>query len=118
MLTPNLFTLQVNGSSNPFPNSFPGSAAGSVIRFTTAGSYNVTEQEDPRVVSERSVDCEGSISAGQNKTCTITNTVRGNGNTVVPIFVTVNNIGGGTRNASDFTPRATGPSNPNPPLIL
>ena len=90
--------------------------AGSVIRFTTAGSYNVTEQEDPLVVSERSVDCEGFISAGQNKTCTITNTVRGNGNTVVPIFVTVNNIGGGTRNASDFTPRASGPSNPNPPL--
>ncbi|MDP3994109.1 MAG: ice-binding family protein [bacterium] len=66
------FTLNVTGTnvSNP---SFAGSASGVDITLD-AGSYAVTEPVVPTgYLQTGSGDCSGTISAGQTKTCTITN---------------------------------------------
>ncbi len=65
------FTITVTGTnvSNP---SFAGSEVGS----TTAlgfGAYSVAETGPSGYIASMSADCSGTITAGENKTCTITN---------------------------------------------
>ena len=75
-LTASDFTLSVTGV-NATPSSFPGSANGTMV-VLSAGTYSVSEAATAGYASSLSPDCNGTIAAGQNLTCTVTNTF-GNG---------------------------------------
>jgi hypothetical protein len=73
------FTLHVDGN-NPSPADFPGSESGIDVSLAP-GPYAVTETKPtiPSSIghqynSDYSSDCTGTISAGQTKTCTVTDT--------------------------------------------
>ncbi|KKR22395.1 MAG: hypothetical protein UU40_C0015G0026 [Candidatus Uhrbacteria bacterium GW2011_GWD2_41_121] len=66
------FTLNVTGT-NVSTSSFAGSADGVDVTLD-AGSYSVTEPTVPAgYLQTASADCSGTITAGETKTCTITN---------------------------------------------
>jgi hypothetical protein len=68
------FTLTINGVSATGGNSFAGSESGVTKTITTFGSYSVTEATVAGYAeTNASADCFGSIAAGQQKTCVITN---------------------------------------------
>src|SRR5205085_704243 len=102
------FTMAVIGSS-PSPSSSAGAAAGTTVAVN-AGSYSVGESGPNGYASSLSTDCTGSLSVGDEKTCTITN------NDVQPklhVIKHVINDNGGPKSASDFTMNVTG-SSPSP----
>jgi YVTN family beta-propeller protein len=69
---PSDFTITVTGN-NPSPSTFSGSSSGTSVTLKS-GSYKVTETQGPSgYTASYSSDCSGSIDAGQNKQCTITN---------------------------------------------
>jgi len=92
------FTLNVTGTnvSNP---SFAGSATGVDVTLD-AGAYSVTEITVPAsYLQTSSADCSGTISAGETKTCTITN------NDIAPQLIInkiVINDDGGSNLIADF----------------
>ena len=105
--SPSDFTIGVTGN-NPSPSQFPGSSSGTTVTLGQ-GSYQVTEtgivaNYDPTYSS----DCSGTISAGQTKTCTITNTFTPPG-----ILIVIKEVEGGTLQPSDFTMIVQG-NNPSP----
>ena len=69
---PSDFTMIVNGT-NVNPSSFSGASAPGVLVSLDAGLYNVTEIAPNGYTVSFSSDCSGTINAGQNKTCTVTN---------------------------------------------
>jgi len=80
LFTANDFIMHVNGN-NPFPYEFPGSESGTSI-LIGAGSYAVTETKpsNPGIAevvfsANYSKDCTGILKDGENKSCTITNTI-------------------------------------------
>ncbi len=77
------FIINVSGSSAS-PNSFIGSSAGVNVTLG-AGNYSVSEPATPGYTATYSSDCSGSISSGQTKNCTVTNTY----NTAASASVTV-----------------------------
>ncbi len=83
---PDDFDITVTGN-NPSPSNFPGSSSGTSVTLD-AGPYTVSETNnivgDIEINAQFSGDCtqdeedfeaDGTISAGQEQTCTITNTV-------------------------------------------
>ena len=73
MLTAANFTMSVTGAdvSN---TSFAGSETGTTVGLD-AGTYGVSETYDPTQYTQNlSADCSGTITLGENKVCTITNT--------------------------------------------
>lgn len=68
------FKIHVTGS-NPSPAVFNGQAGpdGTVVSLSS-GTYSVTEDAITDYTASYSTDCSGSISSGQTKICTITNT--------------------------------------------
>jgi hypothetical protein len=102
------FSITVNGN-NPLPNNFPGSPTGTVVTLK-AGLYSVTETGPNGYSSTFSDDCEGSIEAGEEKTCTITN------DDIAPQLIVIKNVindNGGTATPSQFTITVNG-NNPSP----
>jgi hypothetical protein len=102
--TPSDFTISVTSTARnqPSPSSFPGSSSGTTVTIGQ-GSYQVTEtgiaaNYNPTYSSA----CSGTISAGQTKTCTVTNTftppTTGTGTLIV-----TKQVVGGTAQPSDFT---------------
>jgi uncharacterized repeat protein (TIGR01451 family) len=67
------FTMDVTGTNVSDP-SFPGDETGTTITLD-AGSYSVSETGGSGDYTQLtpSVDCSGTIAAGENKICTITN---------------------------------------------
>ena len=65
------FTMHVSGTTNISLSSFAGSEAGTDVTLD-AGSYTVTETGLSGYTESDSVGCTGVISAGETKTCTIT----------------------------------------------
>lgn len=65
------FTMNVTGT-NVSSASFPGSETGTVVTLNS-GTYSVDETDAFGYTKSLSVDCSGSITVGQTKTCTITN---------------------------------------------
>ena len=98
--SPSDFTISVTSTSKdkPSPSSFPGSSSGTKVTLGQ-GSYQVTETgiADDYTPSYSSA-CSGSISAGQTKTCTVTNTFTPPTGTLTVI----KNVVGGTKSPSDF----------------
>lgn len=99
------FTINVSGT-NVSDNEFPGSESGTVITLD-AGSYEVTEQSAPGYQTSYSQACAGSIAAGEQKTCTITNDDMAPSLTLVKEVV---NNNGGEAGASEWLLSATGPT--------
>jgi hypothetical protein len=103
------FTMSVTGSS-PSPASFAGAESPGTTVALNAGSYSVGESGPSGYASSFSADCTGTMSAGQTKTCTVTN------NDVQPTLIVIKHVvndNGGTASASDFTMSVTG-SSPSP----
>ena len=95
------FTFTINGVSATGGNSFAGSAAGVVKTITTFGAYSVTESTVPGyALTSASAGCSGTIAAGQQKVCVLTNDDVPARLTVVKQVV---NDHGGTKTAADFT---------------
>ncbi len=65
------FTIFVSGDS-PSPSNFSGSENGTNVTMNE-GWYSVWENGNPNYNQTSSIDCSGNISAGETKTCTITN---------------------------------------------
>lgn len=106
------FTISINGSANPTPQTFVGDANGTSVTFSQEGSYQVNQSIAPRYNITYSPDCSGSISAGQIKTCTITAddklmTLFG-APSYITVISSVINDNGGTKGISDFTVNLNG----------
>src|SRR5205085_2681866 len=87
------FTLSVTGSS-PSPASFPGAESPGTTVALNAGSYSVGETGPAGYTGSNSADCTGSLSVGDEKTCTVTN------NDVQPILHVIKHVindNGGTK---------------------
>ena len=102
--SPGDFTISATstGRDKPSPSSFPGSSSGTTVTLGQ-GSYQVTETGIAANYNPTySSDCSGTISAGQTKTCTVTNTftppTTGTGTLIV-----TKQVVGGTAQPSDFT---------------
>src|SRR5207247_8797991 len=105
--TPGAFSGSFSGITATGGNTWSGATTTKTI--TTIGSYTVTENPVFGYTGSYSADCSGSISSGNNKTCTITN------NDVAPVLnliKVVNNVNpytnDGTANPSAFTIGTTG----------
>ncbi len=70
------FKIHVTGES-PSPSIFNGQTGpdGTVVNLAP-GTYSVTEDSVSEYSSSYSSDCSGTITSGQTKTCTITNTFK------------------------------------------
>jgi hypothetical protein len=107
------FTVNINGTSGPNPQSFAGNANGTAITFANEGSYIVNQSTSPRYNTTYSVDCVGTINYGQEKTCTITSDDLGlirylRALSYLRIITNTINDDGGTRQSSEFTISITG----------
>ncbi|MES2023882.1 MAG: hypothetical protein V4439_04315 [Patescibacteria group bacterium] len=69
---PSDFTMRVSGIS-PSKTSFAGSAAGIVV-YVSPGSYSITEDALSGYKENGTIDCAGTVSGGDIKSCTFTNT--------------------------------------------
>ncbi|MFA6397532.1 MAG: ice-binding family protein [Candidatus Paceibacterota bacterium] len=65
-------TITVSGTTNISPSSFAGDELGTTV-LLDAGSYSVDEGAHVGYTNSLSADCSGTITAGGDKTCTITN---------------------------------------------
>lgn len=101
------FLMTVTGT-NVAPNaSFSGSENGTTVTLN-AGSFSVAEGANSGYAQSLSGDCSGSISLGDNKSCTITNS------DIQPVLKVIKHVVNGdtgrTAVASDFTLAVTGAS--------
>jgi hypothetical protein len=99
------FTMQITGT-NVSTSTFQGSATGTVVTLSP-GAYSVDEATSTQYAKTLSADCSGSILAGQNKTCTITNndiatTTGSSGTSTLTVIKNVINDNNGTSTASNF----------------
>ncbi|MEK7547005.1 MAG: SdrD B-like domain-containing protein [Patescibacteria group bacterium] len=97
------FTMHVDGT-NPSASSFSGSESGTVVTLD-AGSYSVTE--DAVIGYEATIEsgCSGTLSVGDEKTCTITN------NDIQPQLIVTKHVvndNGGNTNAGNFNLSVSG----------
>src|SRR5438477_11140821 len=98
------FAMTINGVTATGGNSFPGAESPGTDKTVNAGSYSVTETGPSVYTASFSAGCSGSISAGQTKTCTVTNDDKP-GTLIVKKHVVNDN--GGTKHAGDFTMKVT-----------
>ena len=105
--TPGAFSGSFSGITASSGNTWSGATTTKTI--TTIGSYTVTENPVFGYAASYSADCSGSISSGNNKTCTITNS------DIAPILTLtklVNNVtpytNDGTSTPTAFTIGTTG----------
>ncbi len=91
------FTMQVTGTNVSDP-SFAGSEQGTTVTLD-AGSYSVDEVGVAGYDKSLGPNCSGTISAGQHKTCTITNNDRA---PRLRLIKHVINDNGGTKQVADF----------------
>src|SRR5207237_481423 len=99
------FTMTINGVTATGGNSFPGAESPGTNKKVTTGSYSVTETGPAGYTASFSAGCSGTISAGQTKTCTITNDDQPAHLIVIKHVVNVN---GGKATASQFSMKING----------
>ncbi len=105
------FTMNVTGSTVSTP-SFAGSEAPGKTVTLNVGTYGVDESFVSGYSKTLGTDCSGSVTLGDDKSCTITNTA------IAPKLIlkkTVVNDNGGTETADKWTLKAQNGS--NPPVI-
>jgi hypothetical protein len=101
--SPSDFILSVFNNNDDIPTLLKGSTAGTSITLLP-GTFRVTENTAPDIDVSFSGDCEGTIAAGDQKTCTVTNNVKRTpvdtqppqvlSFTVVPMRVSLSSDGG------------------------
>ena len=69
------FTMNVD-ANDPSDASFPGVESPGTTVTVNAGHYSVDEGDHAHYTATRSEGCEGTVSIGQERTCTITNVKR------------------------------------------
>jgi Prealbumin-like fold domain len=99
------FTMTINGVTADGGNSFPGAESPGTNKKVTTGSYSVTETGPSGYDATFSSGCSGTISAGQTKTCTVTNDDQPAHLVVIKHVVNVN---GGKAKASQFAMKING----------
>ena len=99
------FTITINGVTATGGNSFPGAESPGTTKEVTPGSYSVTETGPSGYNATFSAGCTGSIAAGDNKTCTITNNDQAAHLIVIKHVVNVNS---GKATASQFSMKING----------
>jgi hypothetical protein len=94
-LVPSDFWIGLAGTNVSTP-TFRGSSAGTVVALAP-GAFQVVEPASTGMTTTFSGNCSGIISAGQNLTCTVTNTVTAAGATPssVPPVVSIPGTSGG-----------------------
>lgn len=95
------FTIGVTGGT---PSSFVGST-GTIVTVPADGSYSVSEGSHGGYSVSYAGDCSGTMPAGGNKTCTVTNNDQ-SGTLIVKKIVTNDNDG--NKVASDFSFQVNG----------
>src|SRR5436853_2114922 len=98
------FTMTINGVTATGGNSFPGARSPETHKKHMTGSYSVPETAPSGYTASFSSGCSGSVSAGQTKTCTVTNDDKP-GTLIVKKHVIDDN--GGQKHADDFTMKVT-----------
>jgi hypothetical protein len=101
------FQISVTGT-NPSPAIFPGEESPGTLVTLEAGDYSVDETELDGYSKTFDGDCSGTISAGDEKTCTITN------DDIAPTLTLVKQVvndNGGTATASQWTLSCAGDDN-------
>ena len=97
---PGDFTVTINGVTATGGNTFAGSSVAVVRTITTFGAYSVTESSVSGYAMKSAPGCSGTIAAGQDVVCVLTNDD-------VPATITVVknvlNDHGGTKGPGDFT---------------
>jgi hypothetical protein len=106
------FGVQVSGN-NPNPSSFSLTDGGSQSVALGAGQFNVVETPTPGFTTSYSGDCNSTMAAGQQLTCTITNTAVQTTGTLSVNKVCVPPAGGGPSCQDSFNVQVSG-NNPNP----
>jgi Prealbumin-like fold domain len=94
------FTLTINGVTAAGGNSFAGSEAGVAKAITSFGSYSVSEAPVAGYAGSASAGCSGTIAAGEQRICILTNDDQAATLTVVKHVI---NDHVGTKVAADFT---------------
>ena len=92
------FTMHVAGVS-PTKTDFAGSETGVIVRVSP-GTFSVSEDAIPGYRGTPTADCAGTISGGDIKSCTITNTAV---TTTLTLVDTVVNDNRGQKAPTDFT---------------
>ncbi len=95
------FTMNVT-ATNPSQTSFPGSGVGVEVTVTP-GAYSVDESSSLGYTKTLGVDCVGTVSSGETKTCTITNDDVEVPEASLIVKKVVINDNGGIATASAFT---------------
>jgi hypothetical protein len=98
------FTMQVKDGSNNVVASFNGADTPGATIGLNAGGYTVSEVSVSGYTAQYSLDCSGTLSVGDNKTCTVTNQDQAGTLTVIKHVV---NSYGGTATANQFTMHVT-----------
>jgi hypothetical protein len=93
------FTMTVT-ATEPSDDSFAGSESPGTMITLDAGSYEVGETGPTGYTASFSADCSGTIGIGEKKTCTVTNDDQA---ATLIVIKHVDNTGGGSAQASDFT---------------
>ena len=99
------FPITVSGNS-PNPGTFNGAESPGTTVNINAGSYSVSETEDPGYTATYSSDCSGTIALGETKTCTITNDDK-------PSYLIINKVARGGNGTFGFTIAGPTPSTPS-----
>lgn len=99
------FSMTINGVTATGGNTFSGEESPGTDKIVSTGSYSVTETGPNGYSASYSSDCTGTISAGQTKTCTVTNN---DNEPALHLRKTVTNDNGGTALVSAWTLSATG----------
>src|SRR5204862_386928 len=96
--------------SSPSPGSFAGAESPGTTVAINAGAYSVSEGAHAGYAVTSSADCSGTLSVGDEKTCTVTN------DDIQPVLHVIKHVvndNGGTATAANFTMNVTGTS-PSP----
>src|ERR687887_2339186 len=99
------FTMTINGVTATGGKTFPGAESPGTDKKGTTGSYSVTETGPSGYAASFSAGCSGTISAGETKTCTVTNDDKAAHLIVIKHVVNVN---GGKAKASQFSMKING----------
>ena len=104
------FTMTINGITAEGGNSFPGEEAPGTDKVVSEGNYSVTETGPAGYTAAFTSSCSGTMVAGEQTTCTVTNNDEPAHLIVIKHVI---NTDTGTKTAADFTMTINGVTVPS-----